>query len=68
LPERPALARTLATRELDHVLGAVFGLWEHVIPEACLFSNAPQLSLAFKGPKKTQARPQAPKKAADGDG
>ncbi len=33
LHERPDLARTFATRELDHVLAAVFGLWDRVIPE-----------------------------------
>jgi hypothetical protein len=32
LPERPALARTKATHELDYVLAAVFGFWTHVIP------------------------------------
>jgi len=34
LPERPALARTKATRELDFVLAATFGLWELVLPAA----------------------------------
>src|SRR5580658_8057484 len=69
LPERPDLARAIATRELEHVVAAVFGLWDYVIPEARLFSKSPQLSLALKGPKKAEAR-HAPetKKVADDEG
>jgi hypothetical protein len=68
LPERPNLARTAATRELDHVLAAVFGLWDQVIPEERLFSQNPQLSLLLRGPRKAEPRPGSPeKKAADGD-
>jgi PD-(D/E)XK nuclease superfamily domain len=33
LPRRPALERTGETRELDHVIAALFGLWQEVIPE-----------------------------------
>ena len=66
LPERGTLGRTLETRELDHVLGAVFGLWDHVIPESRMFSKHPQLSLALKGPKKAVTRaPGIAKKVAD---
>jgi hypothetical protein len=66
LPERPDLARTLATRELDHVLAAVFGLWDHVIPNDRLFSKPWQLPLPLRGPKKAESRKVAPaKKAAD---
>ncbi len=69
LPERPALGRTPATLELDHVLAAVFGLWDQVIPEERLVSNEPQLSLLAKGPRKAAARPTAPrKKVADDEG
>jgi hypothetical protein len=69
LPERPELARTTSTRELDHVLAAVFGLWDQVIPEERLFSKNPQLSLALKGPRKADARPELPaKKVADDEG
>jgi hypothetical protein len=32
LPDRETLARGKATRELDHVLAATFGLWELVLP------------------------------------
>ncbi len=66
LPEPPDLARTIATRELDHVLAAVFGLWDEVISEERLFSK-PQASLPLKGPKKAEARPEAdePKKVGD---
>ena len=59
LPEPPDLSRTLATRELDHVLAAVFGLWDQVIPEERLFSKSPQLALPLKGPRKAEARPVA---------
>ena len=69
LPERPDLARTTATRELDHVLAAVFGIWDQVIPEERLFSKTSQLALPLKGPKKAEERvvPVA-KKAADDEG
>ncbi len=69
LPERPVLARTLATRELDHVLAAVFGLWDDVIPIDRLFAPEPQLALPLKGPKKVAPRQNADlKAAADEDG
>jgi hypothetical protein len=69
LPERPELARTNATRELDHVLAAVFGFWDGVIPEERLFSINPQLSLLPRGPKKAEPRPPSvTKNTADGDG
>ena len=32
LPERPALARTKQTRELDFILAATFGFWEQILP------------------------------------
>jgi hypothetical protein len=68
LPERPVLARTTGTRELDHVLAAVFGLWDQVIPEGRLFTRNPQLSL-LPGPKKAEGRSASePKKTADGEG
>ena len=31
-PERPQLARTRATRELDYLLAATFGFWEQILP------------------------------------
>jgi hypothetical protein len=69
LPERPDLARTLATRELDHVLGAVFGLWDHVIPEDRLFSKPLQLALPLIGTRKAVARAApAARKVADDTG
>lgn len=68
LPERPALARTNFTRELDHILAAVFGLWDAVIPEDRLFSTNPQLSLLPRGPRKAEPRASSPEKAADGKG
>jgi len=68
LPERSSLARTASTRELDHVLAAVFGLWDHVIPEERLFSKNPQLLLLPRGPRKAEPRPgPSEKKAAEGD-
>lgn len=62
LPERPDLLRTTETRELDHVLAAVFGLWDYVIPASRVFSRSPQLALPLKGPKKTE--PALSKKGA----
>lgn len=32
LPERPAFGRSKATRELDYLLAATFGLWEQILP------------------------------------
>jgi hypothetical protein len=69
LPVPPDLARTNSTRELDHVLAAVFGFWDQVIPEGRLFSKTPQLSLQLKGPKKAEVRPGIEqKKVADDEG
>ena len=51
-PERPDLARTTETRELDHVLAAVFGLWDYVIPASRLASRNAQMSLPLRSPKK----------------
>ena len=34
LPERATLNRSRATRELDHVLAAIFGFWELVLPSS----------------------------------
>lgn len=66
LPVRPDLARTPATRELDHIVGAVFGLWDHVLAGERLFSTNPQLSLRLGGVKKAEPRRVAvPKKTAD---
>jgi hypothetical protein len=67
LPERPALARTADTRELDHVLAAVFGLWDYVIPEERLFQPEPQLALPLKGLRKAEPRHHVPSKKAGGD-
>jgi len=59
LPTRPDLARTEATLELDHVVAAVFGLWDRVLADERHFSADPQLKLTLKGPKKAAARPVA---------
>jgi hypothetical protein len=32
LPDHKSFSRTRATRELDHVLAATFGLWEFILP------------------------------------
>ena len=34
MPERPQLGRSKATRELDYLLAATFGFWEHILPAA----------------------------------
>jgi hypothetical protein len=57
LPEQPGLERTSQTLELDHIVAAVFGLWEHVISEAKLFRRKEQLTLPLKGPKKVELEP-----------
>ena len=33
-PDRPTLARGRGTRELDHIIAAVFGFWEQILPAA----------------------------------
>ncbi len=38
-PLPPDVTRTRETLELDHVLAAVFGLWDFVIPEARAFAR-----------------------------
>jgi hypothetical protein len=58
LPLLPDLTRTRETRELDHVLAAVFGLWDRVLPEARLYRKTAQLTLPLKGPRKAmEVRP-----------
>lgn len=52
LPLVPDLSRTSATRELDHVLAAVFGLWDQVLPGGRIYRRPGQLPLALKGPRK----------------
>ncbi len=37
LPDRGSFGRTKATRELDHALAAIFGLWELVLPASKRF-------------------------------
>jgi hypothetical protein len=69
LPEPPDLARTNATRELDHVLAAVFGFWDRVISDERLFSKSVQLSLLPRGPRRAEPRSASPeKRAADEEG
>jgi hypothetical protein len=67
LPHAPDLARTPATLELDHVLAAVFGLWDFVVPEGRLFAKRPQLSLPLKGPKKVEPTAPISKTGSDED-
>ena len=40
LPDKETLGRGKSTRELDHVLAAIFGLWEMVIPPNRRFKSA----------------------------
>ena len=69
LPERPDLARTTATRELDHIVAAVFGLWDHVISEERRFGREAQLQLPIKGPKKAApSNASVAKEATDDEG
>jgi hypothetical protein len=71
MPELPELARTNETRELDHVIAAVFGFWDQVIPERRLFSTRPQLPLLLTGGlRKASPRPEpdVKRRAADEEG
>ncbi len=43
MPEDPEPQWTAATMELDHVLVAVFGLWDFVVPDARLFKRVSPL-------------------------
>ncbi|MEY4579038.1 MAG: hypothetical protein RL701_3741 [Pseudomonadota bacterium] len=52
LPEAPGVERTTDTLELDHIVAAVFGLWDKVISETRIFKGHDQLMLPLKGPKK----------------
>jgi len=67
LPVAPELARMPATLELDHVLAAVFGLWDFVVPDARLFKRVAQLALPIKGPKKVEPATLDTKDTADGE-
>ena len=40
LPDRTTLGRTKATRELDHALAAIFGLWDLVVPASKRFGSS----------------------------
>ena len=39
LPDRETLARGKSTKELDHMIAAMFGLWEVVLPAAKRFKG-----------------------------
>lgn len=50
------LRRRQHTLELDHVIAAVFGFFDLVIPPKCRFKKPAQLGLALPGPKKVGAQ------------
>ena len=54
MPSRDDVRRTTDTRELDHVLAAVFGLWNEVLVDERLFSTLSQLALPLGGPRKVR--------------
>ena len=58
LPAKPEFQRTKATRELDHILAAVFGLWDLVLADERQYSSEPQLSLPLKSVKRAAPREQ----------
>lgn len=62
---KASLERSSRTRELDHVIGAVFGLWGEVLPADRLFQ--PPSQLALPGLKKVhpRRRPRRKKAATD---
>lgn len=55
LPDRN-LESSKSTEELDHIIAAVFGLWDVVIGPQRRFTTDPQLSLFIKGPSKVAPR------------
>jgi len=66
LPQPPLMERTDDTRELDHVVAAVFGLWDFVLPAERIYSTSRQLLLPLKGLRKAVPTPEPPlKKVAD---
>jgi hypothetical protein len=67
LPELPKLERTPSTLELDHVIAAVFGLWDVVVPEARRFSSIHKPSQPLSGPRKTTPITPPSKKVMDGE-
>jgi hypothetical protein len=54
LPDAKSLKPSKATLELDHVIAAVFGLWDLVIPERRRFAKRPS---DRPGPKKAKPAP-----------
>lgn len=61
-----SLRRTKQTLELDHVISAVFGFWDLVLPAKRMFRPPSQMGFGFPGPRPTRpARKQT--KAAGGD-
>lgn len=69
LPARPELARTAETRELDHVVAAVFGLWDYVLKDHRRLRPDGQMELP--GLAKSRARAtkrEKPGKVGSGDG
>lgn len=40
-PERPLLARSRTTRELDYLLAATFGFWEQILPASRRLKRVP---------------------------
>jgi hypothetical protein len=58
------LIRTKKTLELDHVIGAVFGFWDIVLPEAKLFRKPAEMQPPMPGLKPTRPRNPDDKKNA----
>jgi hypothetical protein len=62
----PPSRRLTAGYSEGHIVGAVFGLWDHVLADDRPFSTSPHLSLVLKGTQKAELRAvAAPKKTAD---
>lgn len=66
VPVRPALARTAETRELDHVVASVFGLWDYILRDDRRI--LPDGQLSFPGLKKSRQRSAAKKVKRSGTG
>lgn len=65
-PAAPLFGRSEETRELDHVVASVFGLWDVVLPAERIHPRP--LAVPMKGLRKTAPPGQLPLKAATDDG
>ena len=65
-PERTSM-RTKRTLELDHIVSAVFGFWDLVLPAKRLFRPSAQIGFGFAGPRSVRPQEAKAQKASGGD-